>query len=80
MNYDNTDKGVLFKNDEKKEDRHPDYKGRVNAGGKDYWLSAWIKKAKDGRTYMSLATNPIEPLKPTVKDYKAVKGGSDIPF
>ncbi len=52
--YSNDNRGVLFKN-EKKSDNHPDYKGRIDIDGKEYWLSAWIKKSKDGRTYMSLS-------------------------
>ena len=31
--------GVLFKNDKKEEPKHPDYKGNITVGGKDYWLS-----------------------------------------
>ena len=45
--------GALFKNKDKKEDKHPDYKGSVTIAGADYWQSAWIKKSKDGVTYMS---------------------------
>jgi hypothetical protein len=53
--------GVLFKNDKKEEPKHPDYKGNITVGGKDYWLSAWIKEGKSGK-FMSLAMNPKEPL------------------
>ena len=54
--YDNRNKGVLFKNTDK-DDQHPnwpDYKGSINIGGTDHWLSAWIKKSKDGKTFMAL--------------------------
>lgn len=53
--YDNTDTGALFKNDKKESDKHPDYRGNINVGGDEYWLSAWIKKSKSGLTYMSLS-------------------------
>lgn len=43
--YDNTNRGVLFKNDRKTSDNHPDYKGSVNVGGTEYWFSGWIKTA-----------------------------------
>ncbi len=36
--------GVLFKNDKKESEKHPDYKGNITVGGQDYWLSAWIKE------------------------------------
>jgi uncharacterized protein (DUF736 family) len=56
--YDNTDRGVLFKNDRKDSDSHPDYKGSVNVGGVDFWLSAWIKTSDAKGKYMSLSVKP----------------------
>jgi hypothetical protein len=41
--------GVLFKNDKKESEKHPDYKGNITVGGQDYWLSAWIKEGKSGK-------------------------------
>lgn len=55
---DNT--GVLFKNDKKDSERHPDYKGSLIVNGQDYWLSAWIKEGKSGK-FMGLALSPKEP-------------------
>lgn len=57
--YDNTDRGVLFKNDRKDSDKHPDYKGSINVGGTEYWLSAWIKEGQKGK-FMSLSVQPKE--------------------
>jgi uncharacterized protein (DUF736 family) len=53
--YDNTDRGALFKNDKKDSETHPDYKGSINVGGTDYWLSAWLKTSNAGAKYMSLS-------------------------
>lgn len=55
MEYDNTNRGSLFKNDRKETDKHPNYKGSLNVVGTDYWISAWIKKSKEGSTFMSLS-------------------------
>ena len=55
MEYDNTNRGSLFKNDRKETDKHPNYKGSLNVAGTDYWISAWIKKSKEGSTFMSLS-------------------------
>ncbi len=59
MGYDNTNSGVLFKNDRKQGANHPDYKGNINIEGTEYWLSAWIKQGKQGK-FMSLAVTKKE--------------------
>jgi len=61
MAYDNELKGVLFRNDKKQSDKHPDYKGNVQVAGVEYWLSAWVNERKDGKgKYMSLSLQPKE--------------------
>jgi hypothetical protein len=62
--YDNDMRGVLFKNDRKEKDTHPDYKGQCEIGGVEFWLSAWIKEGKKGK-FMSLSIQ--------AKDDKPVK-------
>jgi hypothetical protein len=39
--YDRTNRGAIWKNDDKREDNHPDFKGSLNVNGVDYWVSAW---------------------------------------
>ncbi len=57
MEYDNSNRGVLFKNDRKEKDTDPDYKGSyMNADGADHWLNAWLAKDKNGNTYMRVST------------------------
>ncbi len=53
--YSNENRGALFQNHDKKTDKHPDYKGEANVNGKDYWLSAWKRESKSGKTYLSLS-------------------------
>ena len=55
--FDDTNRGALFKA-EKKNEKDRDYSGSINVAGHDYWLSAWINKSKNGRTYMSLSVKP----------------------
>ena len=58
MAYDNTNSGALFKNDDKSNERHPDYKGSLNVNGVDFWISSWLKTSKAGAKYMSLSVTP----------------------
>ena len=52
MQYDNTNSGVLFKNESENE-KAPAYKGKINVDGKEYELAAWIREGKKGK-FMSL--------------------------
>lgn len=58
--YDNTNKGALFANDNRKTDKHPTHTGAINVDGKDYWLSAWVRESKTGKRFFSLAVQPKE--------------------
>lgn len=58
--FDNTNSGALFKNDKEGNENRPDYKGSLNVGGVDFWLSSWIKTSKKGIKYMSLSVQPKE--------------------
>lgn len=52
--YDNTNRGVLFKNDRKERDNQPDYTGSLNVDGVDHFLDAWIKEGRNGK-FMSVS-------------------------
>lgn len=61
--YDNTNRGILFKNDRKESANHPDYRGNINVNGTEFWLSAWIKEGQKGK-FMSLSVQPKEQQAP----------------
>ena len=67
MNYDNTNRGALFKNTDKQQESHPDYKGSLNVAEDDYWINAWLKTSKDGKKYMSLSVQPKMKAPPKVE-------------
>lgn len=60
--YDNTNRGVLFKNDDKQSPKHADYRGSINVGGQEFWLDAWIQEIRNGQKagqkFMSLSIKP----------------------
>lgn len=82
QDYDNTNRGSLFRNDRKESENHPDYKGSINVGGTDYWLSSWLKTSKDGKRYMSLSVQPKEQpqTKPQPKQRVQAPQDDEIPF
>lgn len=56
--WDNTNKGVLFRNKKPKGPNSPPYTGQANIGGVECWVSAWVKDGKDGDKFFSLAFTP----------------------
>lgn len=55
--YDNNNRGAMFRNKDRKSDKHPEYSGSVNVEGVDYWLSGWVKEGKSGK-FFSLSLKP----------------------
>jgi uncharacterized protein (DUF736 family) len=85
MEYVNTDRGVLYRNENKTSENHPDYSGSVNVAGTDFWLSGWLKESKkDGKKFFSLSVRPKgDPKQPVNKPVKAVEPDDfdqEIPF
>ncbi len=42
--FDETNRGSIWKNDKKETDKHPDFTGSLNVDGVEYWVSAWKRK------------------------------------
>jgi uncharacterized protein (DUF736 family) len=82
--YDDKNSGVLFKNDRKETDRHPDYRGTfTDSKGVEHWLSAWIKTSAKGDKFMSLSASPKEPQQAPVAQHAtpaSMDFDSDVPF
>ena len=75
--------GTLFKVQEKKSEKSPDYTGDCMIGGEVYRMAAWIRESESGRKFMSFKFEPKEqqqaaPAKPAGKRRPAED--EDIPF
>lgn len=93
MAYDNTNSGILSRNERKEKDTHPDFKGSINIEGVEYWLSGWVKEGRDGtkmagKKFFSLSAQIKEGQTPAAAPAAAPRPAprpvpvedSDIPF
>lgn len=80
--FDNTNRGTLFKNDKGDNPNRPDYTGKINIAGKEYRLASWEKKGQSGKTFFSLTVSEIEqaekPAEPVAETVAEVD--DSIPF
>lgn len=74
--------GTLFKVQEKKNEKGPDYTGDAMIGGEVYRMAAWIRESESGRKYMSFKFEPKEEAaaKPAPQKRRPVDDESSIPF
>ncbi len=78
--YDNTNRGVLFKNKRKRKKSHPDYTGTIETDNQKYWLAAWIKKSPGKAPFLSLAITPQEDEDVEEKSKGKKSKNDDLPF
>ena len=70
--FDNRSRGVLFKNDRKSEDKHPDYTGTyTDADGREFFLDAWVREGSKGK-FFSIRTKE--------KTARKEAAGGAVPF
>lgn len=53
--------GVVFINEYKKNEKHPDFRGTANYNGEKFDLALWYGKTKDNKEYFSVSLS--EPYK-----------------
>jgi hypothetical protein len=61
--FDNTNRGSIWANDNRKTENHPDFTGSLNVDGTEYWVSAWKRKegANPKSPALSFSINIKEP-------------------
>jgi len=87
--------GAIFKNENKKAENHPDYKGKVNVNGKEMEVALWLKTSAKGLKFFSVSfsepyiknepqINKNEPqINSTLKksiSYNDLDPNDDLPF
>lgn len=72
--------GAIFKNNYKKAETHPDYKGKMNVDGKDKEVALWVRDTKNGEKFFSMSiSEPYKPQPMEGVDTVPVKE-DDLPF
>lgn len=79
MNYDNTNKAVIFKNDQKGNEKAPSYKGTINVEGKDYEISLWVKESEKSGKYFQGSVQVKQP-KENVSNESQNANTDNLPF
>jgi hypothetical protein len=71
--------GALFRipEDKRKSESWPTHEGSVIVEGRKYYLSAWVKEAKSGQKYFSLALKPADE-KPAANGKPQTKGAPAV--
>jgi hypothetical protein len=70
--------GAIFKNDNKKAENHPDYKGKVLVNGKNMEVALWLNTSPKGVNYFSAIFS--EPFVKAEQESKPLNINDDLPF
>jgi hypothetical protein len=68
--------GVLFKNNKKESDRHPDYTGNILLPEGEFMVSAWVKDGKSGKFFSLSVKKKEAKANTTTTNYSS----NDLPF
>ncbi len=85
------DRGNLFANkkkksgfiadeeERKKNEKRPNWSGKLKLNGQEFWLSAWEKKTKKGDLFFSVKLGGMVPAQPTMSQHSIDKGNGYAP-
>ena len=77
--------GAIFKNDNKKAENHPDYKGKVLVNNKEMEVALWLKTSAKGVKFFSVSfSEPFVKNEPQIKNnepqIQTLDINDDLPF
>lgn len=74
--------GAIFKNNYKKSESHPDYKGKCVVNGKEMEIALWVKTSSAGNTYFSASFSEpyVAPTNNVAPQTQPVVANDDLPF
>ena len=72
----------IFKNEEKKSEKSPDYSGNIELNGEKFRVALWVKQAKNGKAYLGglVSENEAKPATATKHEAPTKQYASDLPF
>ena len=81
MEYDNTNRGVLFRNESANdENKQPYMTGKLNVEGKDLQIAGWMQESKSGKKFLSLRVQAPQPQEVNATNNSTPATTDDIPF
>jgi len=60
---------MIFKNDKKNGDSHPDYKGQINVKGETLDIALWEKEGRNGKFFSGKISEPYKKSEPPQGDF-----------
>ena len=79
--YDNTNKGFLFRNETaNEENKQPYMTGKLNVEGKDLQIAGWMTESKGGKKFLSLKVQEPKPQEVKATNNNNTSTTDDIPF
>ena len=78
--FDNTNRGVLFRDEKRTNEKAPEYTGTINVGGVEKRLAAWIKVSSKGTKFFSLSVSDPQQKQGSSPAPKVEVGEDEPPF
>ena len=72
--------GIIFRNERKSRDSDRDYAGSATIDGVEYWVSGWIKQAKNGSKFLTFSFKAKDAPKAASTKTAASQSGAGVPF